>query len=123
MRGQCEYLLCALAPRSLWSSKCVVSVNASCVQLLVTARDTGNPDIVVSESVQINVLRNLFAPVFSQNSYSASVYDYASVGSSVVRVEATDSDITVSQWRGRAVYKDGCFRGVWCFERRGCLVF
>ena len=101
------------------------------MQLLVTARDTGNPDIVVSESVQINVLRNLFAPVFSQNSYSASVYDYASVGSSVVRVEATDSDITVSQWRGRGVYKDGVlevfgvlrgggvFRGG-VFTRTGC---
>ena len=68
------------------------------MQLLVTARDTGNPDIVVSESVQINVLRNLFAPVFGQASYSASVYDYASVGSSVVQVDATDSDITVRHW-------------------------
>ena len=66
------------------------------MQLLVTARDTGNPDIVVSESVQINVLRNLNVPVFGQASYSASVYDFVSVGSSVVQVDATDADITVS---------------------------
>ncbi|XP_076458561.1 protocadherin Fat 4-like [Babylonia areolata] len=62
--------------------------------LLVTARDTGNPDIVVSELVKINVLRNLFPPVFSQNTYSASVYDFEAVGSSVLKVDATDSDIT-----------------------------
>ncbi|RUS85647.1 hypothetical protein EGW08_006593, partial [Elysia chlorotica] len=62
--------------------------------LLVTAFDTGNPDIETQTTVQISVLRNLFTPTFDQTAYQASVYDFRAVGTSVLQVLASDNDIT-----------------------------
>ena len=62
----------------------------------MTAYDSLNADLVASTSVQINVLRNLNSPIFDQSSYSASVYDFVSVGSSVIDIGASDADTTVS---------------------------
>ena len=60
----------------------------------MSAYDSGNPEIISSESIQVNVLRNLFAPVISPSQYSKNIYDFQPVGSSVFRVTASDNDIT-----------------------------
>ena len=65
-------------------------------QLLITAFDTGNPKIEVTEAVKINVVRNLNDPVFDTSSYQSGVYDYQPVGTAVLTVSAKDDDITVS---------------------------
>ncbi|XP_041364043.1 protocadherin Fat 4-like [Gigantopelta aegis] len=62
--------------------------------LLVSAYDSGNSEIISSESVQVNILRNLFSPVISPTQYSKSIYDFQPVGSSVFHVTASDDDIT-----------------------------
>ena len=63
-------------------------------QLLVSAYDTGAPSAVVSETVIITVNRNLNTPIFDQQEYVTTIYDYEPVGSSVVDVNAVDADIT-----------------------------
>ena len=60
----------------------------------MSAYDSGNPDIISSESVKVNVLRNLFSPIISPTQYSGSIYDFQPVGSSVFHVTASDNDIT-----------------------------
>jgi len=64
------------------------------LQLLVTAYDSGAPETTTSETVTIYINRNLNAPQFGKVSYTATVYDYDPIGSSVVKVTATDQDIT-----------------------------
>ncbi|XP_035826838.1 protocadherin Fat 4-like [Aplysia californica] len=62
--------------------------------LLVTAFDTGNPEIETTEAVKINVIRNLFSPRFVSSTYEDSVFDYQPVGTNVLQVAASDDDIT-----------------------------
>lgn len=63
-------------------------------QLLVTAYDTGVPEIITSTIVTITITRNLNAPVFTANRYQETVYDYIGLGSNVLQITATDSDVT-----------------------------
>ena len=76
----------------------ICHMTLSCIflffQLLVTAFDTGAPSAVVSETVIITVNRNLNTPVFDQQDYVTTIYDYEPIGSSVVDVNAVDADIT-----------------------------
>ncbi|XP_046579032.1 protocadherin Fat 4-like [Haliotis rubra] len=65
--------------------------------LLVSAYDTSSPEIVITEPVQIRVLRNLYSPVFVTKSYMQTIYDFIPVGSSVLQVTATDDDITAPE--------------------------
>ena len=64
------------------------------LQLLVTAYDTAVPEITASETVVIQINRNLNTPRFGLANYRATIYDYLGVGTSVVQVTATDADIT-----------------------------
>lgn len=61
---------------------------------MVTAYDSGAPLADVSETVTITIERNLFAPVFGQQLYEVTIYDYEPIGTSVVTVSAEDADIT-----------------------------
>ena len=63
-------------------------------QLLVTAFDTGVPEITTSTIVTITITRNLNSPIFSANRYVENVYDYIGLGSNVLQITATDSDVT-----------------------------
>ena len=61
---------------------------------MVTAFDTGAPAAQVSEPVFITVDRNLNTPTFVDNNYAETIPDYYAIGTSVITVEARDSDIT-----------------------------
>ncbi|XP_076458558.1 cadherin EGF LAG seven-pass G-type receptor 1-like [Babylonia areolata] len=58
----------------------------------VQATDFGTPALSGTAVLNVNVLRNTQAPVFVSLSFSASVAQTLSVGSSVVRVSAEDAD-------------------------------
>ncbi|KAK7482289.1 hypothetical protein BaRGS_00026417 [Batillaria attramentaria] len=60
----------------------------------VELRDRGNPSRLAANraSVTIDVLRNAQNPIFFTNIYNVTISERAAIGSSVVRVEATDSD-------------------------------
>ena len=60
----------------------------------MSAFDTGAPAAVVSETVTITINRNLNTPVFDQQEYVTTIYDFEPIGSSVVDVNAVDADIT-----------------------------
>ena len=60
----------------------------------MSAYDTGAPSAVVSETVTITVNRNLNTPIFDEQEYVATIYDYTPIGSDVVDVNAVDADIT-----------------------------
>lgn len=63
----------------------------------MTATDKGNPPLSSQpESVIINVLRNNFPPEFTQNSYTGDLNQNVQNGASVIKVSATDRDVTVS---------------------------
>ena len=72
-------------------------------QLLVTAFDSGNPDLESTEAVQISIKRNLNTPVIALSSFVESLYEYEPVGTSVLQVSARDDDITVSIFIGLAL--------------------
>lgn len=61
---------------------------------MVTAYDSGAPLAEVSGTVTITIDRNLNAPLFDQQLYETTMYDYEPIGSSVVIVNAEDADIT-----------------------------
>ena len=65
-------------------------------QLRVEAKDGGNPAASATALVTINVLRNLFSPVFANNTYTATIFETQDLGSAIVRVVATDADTRVS---------------------------
>lgn len=73
---------------------CVIYCQYLDFQLLVTAYDTGVPEITTSAIVTITITRNLNAPVFSARRYEDTVYDYTGVGSNVLQITATDADVT-----------------------------
>ncbi|KAL5018737.1 hypothetical protein ScPMuIL_004459 [Solemya velum] len=62
--------------------------------LLVTAYDTAARDMETSETVTITVRKNINAPIFSKRDYETTIYDYLPLGSEVIRVTASDRDIT-----------------------------
>lgn len=64
------------------------------MQLLVSAYDTLVPEMQTSVTVQISVQKNLFAPIFSVSDYETTIYDFEPIGHEVIRVNATDRDVT-----------------------------
>ena len=56
------------------------------------AFDSGNPQQTTDADVTITVRRNVNAPVFSQANYNARVSAREAIGTSIVTVNATDSD-------------------------------
>ena len=67
-------------------------------QLVVEAYDTAETDLLSQASVFLNILRNLNGPVVIPNQYSARVNDYDSQGTFVLKINATDSDVTVCRF-------------------------
>ena len=65
-------------------------------QLRVEAKDGGNPALSATALVTINVERNLFSPVFAQDTYAATIFETQDLGSAILTVFATDADIRVS---------------------------
>ena len=67
------------------------------LQLRVQVQDGGTPPRSASTVVQVNVIRNLFAPQFFANGIiKTSIPETATPGYSVFQVTATDADATVS---------------------------
>uniref|UniRef100_A0A1A7X6X0 Protocadherin 2 alpha c n=1 Tax=Iconisemion striatum TaxID=60296 RepID=A0A1A7X6X0_9TELE len=65
----------------------------SVIQLILTAVDGGTPAKSGSMTILIHVLDiNDNAPVFSQTLYKAKMYENAKVGTSIIRINATDLD-------------------------------
>lgn len=62
------------------------------------AYDTAETDLLSQASVFLNILRNLNGPVVIPNQYSARVNDYDSQGTFVLKINATDSDVTVCRF-------------------------
>jgi len=60
----------------------------------VTAYDSGAPSAEVRETVTITINRNLNTPIFDQQNYETTMYDYEPIGSSVITVNADDADVT-----------------------------
>lgn len=62
--------------------------------LTVTARDGGNPPLSDTTDIEISVTDvNDNYPTFKQQSYSGSILEDALIGTSVIQVSATDSDM------------------------------
>lgn len=65
------------------------------LQLRVEARDGGSPPRSATALVNINVQRNLHAPVFNPTRYEETILETTGLGVSLVRVLATDADTRV----------------------------
>lgn len=61
----------------------------------IEARDGGIPALSATVLADINVRRNLFAPAFLNLSYSVTIPETTTVGSSIVQVLARDQDVRV----------------------------
>ena len=64
-------------------------------QLRVQVADGGQPALVRTQILTVNVLRNEKAPVFANGQYSPSILETHPVGSTVAKVTATDGDAKV----------------------------
>ncbi|XP_037833233.1 protocadherin alpha-10-like [Kryptolebias marmoratus] len=65
----------------------------SAIPLTLTAIDGGTPAKSGSMTIMINVLDiNDNAPLFSQSLYKANVYENAKIGTSIIKINATDLD-------------------------------
>ncbi|KAK3089813.1 hypothetical protein FSP39_006721 [Pinctada imbricata] len=60
--------------------------------LRIEAYDTANPSQRVAEDVLIDVLRNPSSPVFTNNFYVTTIPETQGLGTSILRVNATDAD-------------------------------
>ena len=65
-------------------------------QVRVLARDGGTPSLSSTSTVLVNVVRNLFAPVFGQLLYEVTILETQDLGVEILRVFANDSDTKVS---------------------------
>ena len=54
--------------------------------------DGGSPPLQSNEVLTVNVQRNLNAPTFGDDEYSASIMENFNIGLSVLRVSAEDAD-------------------------------
>lgn len=74
--------------------------NGNMLQLLVEARDSGDPSLFSVTSVDIEVVDvNDNAPFFTQNSYQVNVPEDVSVGSTLLTLLAEDSDYSKENTR------------------------
>ena len=67
------------------------------LQVRVQIEDGGSPPRMRSELLTVNVLRNLFSPVFSNDEYEASILETHGIGRSVTKVSAKDEDRKVKK--------------------------
>ena len=58
----------------------------------LVATDMGKPPLASLATLQINVLRNNFAPTFANTNYDITINETTPVGTSVLKVKATDRD-------------------------------
>ena len=65
------------------------------LQLTLSVRDNGNPEQSSSIPVTINVIRNLFSPVFPLPYYTVPMSYLTSVNTIIFTVTATDADTDV----------------------------
>ncbi|KAH9514452.1 hypothetical protein Btru_025291 [Bulinus truncatus] len=65
--------------------------------VLLTAQDQGTPPLSAPTTctVTVNVYRDLYAPVFVNTPYDTTLTNNAVIGTTVVRVTATDADTTI----------------------------
>ena len=56
------------------------------------AYDNAYPDQVSTATVPVEVTRNEFAPIFSRPEFETSITENHRLGSSVIKVKATDRD-------------------------------
>ncbi|XP_046579033.1 protocadherin Fat 4-like [Haliotis rubra] len=61
-------------------------------RIRVMATDQGTPARTATATINVQVTRNLFAPRFNPLNYEADIYETQSLGTSIIRVNATDSD-------------------------------
>lgn len=67
------------------------------LQLSIRASDNGNPSLFTTVTANINVNRNLNAPIFDTNqNYVFTILETTDPGSSIFKLEASDSDLIVS---------------------------
>jgi hypothetical protein len=67
-------------------------------QFSVEVRDGGNLFDTDRATVQVNVIRNNYPPLFFPLIYNQTISESASVGSEVIRVSASDQDTNVSSF-------------------------
>lgn len=63
-------------------------------QLRIEARDGGSPSRSATALVQINVLRNLNFPRFTQQNYNVTIDETQSLDQTIIQILATDDDLT-----------------------------
>lgn len=68
-------------------------------QLLIETYDTLDPNDIGFTTVTLTVRRNVFPPVFAPTSYTVYANDFDPIGTSLIQITATDSDLTVSLLR------------------------
>lgn len=62
----------------------------------IVAYDGGSPPRSATAIATINILRNLNSPVFSPSNYEETILETMQVGTSILRVTASDADRSVS---------------------------
>ncbi|KAL5018741.1 hypothetical protein ScPMuIL_004463 [Solemya velum] len=62
--------------------------------LLIEAYDTLDPNDIGFTTVTLTVRRNVFPPVFAPTSYTVYANDFDPIGTSLIQITATDSDLT-----------------------------
>jgi len=65
------------------------------MQLRVQVSDGGEPALVTTRILIVNVLRNEKPPVFVRGQYNPTILETHPVGSTVITVTATDGDTKV----------------------------
>lgn len=68
------------------------------IQIRVLVEDGGQPSLVDTTIIQVNVNRNNFAPSFGITSYPVTILETNALGTPIVRVVATDMDTKVSSY-------------------------
>ena len=58
----------------------------------MTLIDTWDPAKVTETQITINMLHNVYPPQFNQTTYTASIYENAVIGTSIITLNATDAD-------------------------------
>ena len=60
------------------------------------ARDGGTPSLSSTVVLTVSVNRNLFAPLFLQNSYTVEISETTAPGTGILFVSASDNDVSGS---------------------------
>lgn len=79
-----------------WWSHFALTTDVTVWQVLVLAADGGSPALTDTTVVEVHVNRNLHAPRMRQDEYTARILETQPLGSSFLRLEASDADQKVS---------------------------